>query len=124
MMSDEEKVEPSGSETEPALAGAGAAAEAEAPDLEAMRVRIAALQQRMEELRAATEEEVLKAWQSPWRGPDAVKAKIDSRLASNAEYRTVMAEARDAQMLVDRLDPEHAAASTARAAGGHPAIGR
>ncbi len=93
-------------------------------DLAKVRTEVAELHKRMEELRATTEEEVLKNWQSPWRGADAVKAKVDARLASNSEFREVMARARDAELKEAQLDPDHIEESTAAAHRGHPAMGR
>ena len=93
-------------------------------DLAAVRAEVAALHKRMEELRASTEEEVLKNWQSPWRGADAVRAKVDARLASNGEFRQAMARARDAELKEAQLDPDHIEESTAAAHRGHPAMGR
>jgi hypothetical protein len=93
-------------------------------DLAAVRAEVAELHKRMEELRATTEQEVLKNWQSPWRGADAVKAKVDARLASNPEFRQVMGRARDAQLKEAQLDPDHVDQTAGAAHTGHPAIGR
>src|SRR2546421_12307720 len=73
--------------------------------LEAVRAEVAKLHQRMEEIRAATEEEILKAWTSPWKNADTVKAKVDARLASHHEFREVMTRARKAQARASELDP-------------------
>ena len=71
-------------------------------ELESLRREVEGIHQRMEEIRAATEEEVLKNWQSPWKGADTVKAKVDARLASNQEFRTIMTRARTAvEALID-----------------------
>jgi len=94
-------------------------------DLAAVRAELAELWKRMGELRATTEADVLKNWPSPWKGADAVKAKVDARLASNAEFREVIVRAREAQALEAKLDPDHVEeAPFAPAHTGHPAIGR
>ncbi|HEU5002968.1 MAG TPA: hypothetical protein VFW71_09345 [Actinomycetota bacterium] len=115
----------------PEVGGAGAAQAApaegaaqEMPSLEEVLARKGALEARMEELRAATEAEVLKAWTSPWRGADAVRAKVDARLASNGEFRTALTKARELTVLEAQLDPNYVDANAGRQAGGHPAIGR
>src|SRR5437660_12874183 len=92
-------------------------------DLESLRKEVEALHQRMEEIRASTEEEVLKNWQSPWKGADTVKAKVDSRLASNQEFRTIMTRARTAEATAAELSPPTDAAPDTSPTG-HPAIGR
>src|ERR1700704_1665545 len=91
-------------------------------ELESLRTEVEGLHKRMEEIRAATEEEVLKNWQSPWKGADTVKAKVDARLASNHEFRTIMTRARTAEATAAELNP---AADTAadKSPTGHPAIG-
>jgi hypothetical protein len=133
----EQQETPTTAETEPAAApaaappetgGAGAAAPAAEPagppDLEQVRAWLGALKGRMEQMRSDTEEEVLKSWQSPWRGADAVKAKVDARLASNAEYRRILTDARNVQILADQLDPDFVDPAAGKLTGGHPAIGR
>lgn len=94
--------------------------------LEGVRAQAEALRQRMQEIRAATETEVLKNWTSPWKGADMVATKVDARLATHPEYRAVMTKARQLKQLEERLDPEHAqgAGAPGSAQGGHPAIGR
>ncbi|MEA2534142.1 MAG: hypothetical protein QOJ93_1953 [Actinomycetota bacterium] len=92
-------------------------------ELESLRTEVEGLHKRMEEIRAATEEEVLKNWQSPWKGADTVKAKVDSRLASNHEFRAIMTRARTAEATAAKLSPE-AEATGERSPTGHPAIGR
>jgi len=92
-------------------------------ELESLRNEVEGLHKRMEEIRAATEEEVLKNWQSPWKGADTVKAKVDARLASNREFRTIMTRARTAEASAAELDPEEASAAEPSPTG-HPAIGR
>jgi NRPS condensation-like uncharacterized protein len=92
-------------------------------DLESVRREVDLLHKRMEEIRAATEEEVLKNWQSPWKGADTVKAKVDARLASNQEFRTIMTRARTAEATAARLSPPADAAPDTSPTG-HPAIGR
>ena len=93
--------------------------------LESVRAEVAKLHKRMEEIRAATEEEVLAKWTSPWKGADTVKAKVDARLASNPEFRAIMTRARDGQALEAELDPEHQDQGPADSSpAGHPAIGR
>src|SRR5207249_4014875 len=52
-------------------------------ELASLRREVEGLHKRMEEIRAATEVEILKNWQSPWKGADTVKAKVDARLASS-----------------------------------------
>src|SRR6266851_2374741 len=74
-------------------------------ELEPLRLEVEGLHKRMEEIRAATEEEVLKNWQSPWKGADTVKAKVDARLASNQEFRTIMTRARTAEATAAELSP-------------------
>lgn len=93
-----------------------------ADELASLRAEVEAIHKRMEEIRAATEEEVLAKWQSPWKGADTVRAKVDARLASNAEFRTIMTRARTAEATVAQMNPE----TTAQGASptGHPAIGR
>jgi hypothetical protein len=91
--------------------------------LESLRTEVEGLHKRMEEIRAATEEEVLKNWQSPWKGADMVKTKVDSRLASNQEFRTIMTRARTAEASAAELSPEAEAAGEGSPTG-HPAIGR
>jgi hypothetical protein len=91
--------------------------------LETLRREIEGIHKRMEEIRAATEEEVLKNWQSPWKGADTVKAKVDARLASNQEFRTIMTRARTAEATAAELSPPADAAPDASPTG-HPAIGR
>jgi hypothetical protein len=92
-------------------------------ELESLRTEVEGLHKRMEEIRAATEEEVLKNWQSPWKGADTVKAKVDSRLASNHEFRAIMTRARTAEATAAKLSPE-AEATGEGSPTGHPAIGR
>jgi hypothetical protein len=92
-------------------------------ELESLRTEVEGLHKRMEEIRAATEEEVLKNWQSPWKGADTVKAKVDSRLASNHEFRAIMTRARIAEATAAELSPEVEAAGEGSPTG-HPAIGR
>ena len=92
-------------------------------ELESLRREVESIHKRMEEIRAATEEEVLKNWQSPWKGADTVKAKVDARLASNQEFRAIMTRARTAEATVARLSPPAGAASDTSPTG-HPAIGR
>jgi hypothetical protein len=92
-------------------------------ELETLRREIEGIHKRMEEIRAATEEEVLKNWQSPWKGADTVKAKVDARLASNQEFRTIMTRARTAEETAAKLGPPADAAPDASPTG-HPAIGR
>jgi hypothetical protein len=92
-------------------------------ELESLRTEVEALHKRMEEIRAATEEEVLKNWQSPWKGADTVKAKVDSRLASNHEFRAIMTRARTAEATASELSPK-ADPATEHSPTGHPAIGR
>ena len=91
--------------------------------LESLRREVEGIHKRMEEIRAATEEEVLKNWQSPWKGADTVKAKVDARLASNQEFRTIMTRARTAEATAAELSPPADAASDPSPTG-HPAIGR
>ena len=90
--------------------------------LEAVRAEVAQLHQRMEEIRAATEEEVLKAWTSPWKNADTVKAKVDARLASHREFRQIMTQARKAEARESELDPNAVDPASGRAQGGHPAV--
>jgi len=92
-------------------------------ELESLRTEVEGLHKRMEEIRAATEEEVLKNWQSPWKGADTVKAKVDSRLASNHEFRAIMTRARTAEATASELRPK-ADSATEHSPAGHPAIGR
>jgi hypothetical protein len=92
-------------------------------ELESLRAEVEGLHKRMEEIRAATEVEVLKNWQSPWKGADTVKAKVDSRLASNHEFRTIMTRARTAEATAAELNPA-ADAAAEDSPTGHPAIGR
>jgi hypothetical protein len=92
--------------------------------LDQVREQAAAIRQRMDEIRAATEAEILKNWTSPWKGADMVATKVDARLATHAEFRAAMTRARDLQMLENRLDPDSVNATTGTARGGHPAIGR
>lgn len=94
--------------------------------LESVRAQSAAIRQRMEELRAETEAEILKNWTSPWKGEQMVATKVETRLATNAEFRAAMAKARTLDQLEAQLDPEAAGAEEAagKTAGGHPAIGR
>jgi hypothetical protein len=92
-------------------------------ELESLRTEVEGLHKRMEEIRAATEEEVLKNWQSPWKGADTVKAKVDARLASNQEFRSIMTRARTAEASAAELSPE-ADTATEQSPTGHPAIGR
>ena len=92
-------------------------------ELESLRREVEVIHKRMEEIRAATEEEVLKNWQSPWKGADTVKAKVDARLASNQEFRAIMTRARTAEATVARLSPPADVASDSSPTG-HPAIGR
>ena len=92
-------------------------------ELESLRTEVEGLHKRMEEIRAATEEEVLKNWQSPWKGADTVKAKVDARLASNQEFRTIMTRARTAEAEAAELSPPADAVSDPSPTG-HPAIGR
>lgn len=118
-MSDEQEAAPA-----EAAGEAPAEEEQQKPSLEEVRARRQALEAKMDEYRAATEAEVLKAWTSPWRGPDTVKAKVDARLASNMDFRAALTEARELTMLESELDPEFVDANAGRQAGGHPAIGR
>jgi hypothetical protein len=90
--------------------------------LASLRAEVEGLHKRMEEIRAATEEEVLAKWQSPWKGADTVRAKVDARLASNQEFRTIMTRARTAEATAAELEPETAAPEASPT--GHPAIGR
>jgi hypothetical protein len=92
-------------------------------ELESLRTEVEGLHKRMEEIRAATEVEVLKNWQSPWKGADTVKAKVDSRLASNHEFRTIMTRARTAEATAAELSPP-GEADAEHSPTGHPAIGR
>lgn len=66
-------------------------------DLESARAQVAAWQARMEEIRAATQVEVLDAWTTPWRNDETVKVKVSARLASNQEFREIMVKAREAK---------------------------
>jgi hypothetical protein len=52
-----------------------------------------------------------------------VKAKVDARLASNQEFRTIMTRARTAEETAARLGPPADAAPDSSPTG-HPAIGR
>ena len=92
-------------------------------ELESLRREVEGLHKRMEEIRAATEVEVLKNWQSPWKGADTVKAKVDARLASNQEFRTIMTRARTAEATMAKLSPPTEAPAD-KSPTGHPAIGR
>ena len=92
-------------------------------ELASLRREVEGLHKRMEEIRAATEVEILKNWQSPWKGADTVKAKVDSRLASNQEFRTIMTRARTAEATAAELSPPTDAAPDTSPTG-HPAIGR
>jgi len=92
-------------------------------ELASLRAEVEGLHKRMEEIRAATEEEVLAKWQSPWKGADTVRAKVDARLASNQEFRTIMTRARTAEATALELEPDAAEAHGASPTG-HPAIGR
>jgi hypothetical protein len=92
-------------------------------ELESLRTEVEGLHKRMEEIRAATEEEVLKNWQSPWKGAETVKAKVDARLASNQEFRAIMTRARTAEASASELDPKTDAVADASPTG-HRAIGR
>ena len=92
-------------------------------ELESLRREVEGLHKRMEEIRAATEEEVLKNWQSPWRGADTVKAKVDARLASNHEFRAIMTRARNAEAAAAKLSPPTDVVPDTSPTG-HPAIGR
>ena len=92
-------------------------------ELESLRREVEGIHKRMEEIRAATEEEVLKNWQSPWKGADTVKAKVDARLASNQEFRTIMTRARTAEATAAELSPPVETAPD-KSPTGHPAIGR
>jgi hypothetical protein len=96
--------------------------EQEEPTLEAARAEVAELHQRMEEIRAATEAEVLKAWTSPWKNADTVKAKVDARLASHQEFRQIMTRARSAEAKANALDPDAPDPTAGQAKGGHPAV--
>jgi len=100
----------------------GAAPES-SEDLESLRHEVEGLHKRMEEIRAATEVEILKNWQSPWKGADTVKAKVDARLASNQEFRTIMTRARTAEATMAKLSPPTEAPAD-KSPTGHPAIGR
>lgn len=91
-------------------------------ELAALTAEIAGIHKRMEEIRAATEEEVLSKWQSPWKGADTVRAKVDARLASNAEFRTIMTQARQSEAKLAELKPDAAAPEASPT--GHPAVGR
>src|SRR5713226_1037433 len=75
-------------------------------ELASLRAEVEGLHKRMEEIRAATEEEVLAKWQSPWKGADTVRAKVDARLASNQEFRTIMTRARTAEATAAELSPQ------------------
>ena len=92
-------------------------------ELESLRREVEGLHKRMEEIRAATEVEVLKNWQSPWKGADTVKAKVDARLASNQEFRTIMTRARTAEATAAKMSPPAETAPDEYPTG-HPAIGR
>src|ERR1700704_1980386 len=92
-------------------------------ELESLRTEVEGLHKRMEEIRAATEEEVLKNWQSPWKGADTVKAKVDAGLASNQEFSSTMTRARPAEAAAQERPPP-APADAERSPTGHPAIGR
>lgn len=122
-MSEEQEEAPAGAAAE-AVSEAPAEAGQEMPTLEQVRARKAALEAKMEEFRSATEAEVLKGWTSPWRGADTVRAKVDARLASNADFRAALTAQREMTVLEAQLDPDHVDANAGRQAGGHPAIGR
>jgi hypothetical protein len=66
-------------------------------DIEAARAQVAAWQARMDEIRAATEVEVLAAWTTPWKNDQTVTVKINARLASNTEFREIMVKVREAK---------------------------
>lgn len=91
-------------------------------ELASLRAEVEGIHKRMEEIRAATEEEVLAKWQSPWKGAETVRAKVDARLASNQEFRTIMTRARTAEATAAELSPPADAPEASPT--GHPAIGR
>jgi len=122
-MSEEQEVAPTEAASEPAGEGQPEPGQ-QMPTLEQVRARKAALEAKMEEFRSATEAEVLKAWTSPWRGADAVRAKVDARLASNADFRAALTAQREMTVLESEMDPDYVDANAGRQAGGHPAIGR
>jgi hypothetical protein len=66
-------------------------------DIEAARTQVAAWQARMDEIRAATEVEVLEAWTTPWKNDETVRVKVNARLASNTEFREIMLKVREAK---------------------------
>jgi hypothetical protein len=89
--------------------------------LESLRAEAAGLQERMEEIRAETETEVLKKWSSPWKSPDTVKVKVDARLASHDEFRSIVTKVRNVQARERELYPGDAD-PTANPTKGHPAV--
>ncbi len=69
----------------------------EGQTVESVRAQVAGWQERMDEIRAAAEVEVLENWSSPWKTDATVKVKVDARLASNQEFREIMVKAREAK---------------------------
>lgn len=58
---------------------------------------IADLRRRMDEIKAEVAEDLEKNWPSPWRGEQAMNAKVSSRLSGNTDYQSLLADLRKAE---------------------------
>jgi len=64
-------------------------------DRAALQEELAQLQARMEELKIAVTEELIRDWPSPWRNEGMTNAKVTGRLSSNKEYRELLTRQRE-----------------------------
>ncbi len=64
---------------------------------------IAGLRRRMDEIKAEVTEDLEKNWPSPWRGGDAVNAKVSARLSGHTDYQSLLADLRKAQAKEKKL---------------------
>lgn len=66
-------------------------------DLEGLRQELAEIKARMEQIKKEATATVEANWTSQWRNPELVALKVETRLSSNAEYRTLIGRERAAE---------------------------
>lgn len=73
-------------------------------DVEVTRQELAQIHGRMAALKAEATAHVEANWTSNWRNPDLIAIKVETRLASNPEYRELITRAREAEAALTAAD--------------------
>lgn len=69
-------------------------------DRGALQEELAQVASRMEELKVAVTEELIRDWPSPWRNEGMTNAKVTGRLSSNKEYRVLLTRQRELEAVL------------------------